>query len=55
MAISLIGSLIEDINAKVKMDLSKAFKTLLENEFIIVYNRCIELYNSELATAFADD
>lgn len=55
MMISLISSILEDINSNQKINIHKAYKILLENEFICVYNKCVDLYNGELAIAFADD
>jgi hypothetical protein len=52
MAISFINSILEDLNNGTKIDLLKAFDILIENEFICVYNDCIDIYNGTLAQEF---
>lgn len=55
MTLSFINSLLDDVNIQQKIDLNKAFAIFLENEFIFIYNRCVEVYNQDLAGAFKDD
>lgn len=44
MFISFVNSFLEDASNKNKLNITKAFSVVLDNEFIREYNACIQVY-----------
>lgn len=52
MFISFVSSFLDDLRDGRKLDVSRAFSIVLDNEFISEYNGCVQLYFDNLNEQF---